>query len=129
MGGAAITIALQQLKGFLGIKKFTKKTDVISVMQSVFTKLSTGGGRLVICSDGVWDALSAEVALDSCRGMSAEAATPHIAKGLRDDTTCIVVDILPQEKPPPTNASQLKKPGKGMLKYMFRKKSSESSYN
>ncbi|KAK7243102.1 hypothetical protein RIF29_37887 [Crotalaria pallida] len=31
----AITIALQQLKGFLGIKEFTKKTDVISVMQSV----------------------------------------------------------------------------------------------
>lgn len=36
MGGAAITIALQQLKGFLGIKHFTKKTDVVSVMQSVF---------------------------------------------------------------------------------------------
>uniref|UniRef100_A0A7N0UN54 STAS domain-containing protein n=1 Tax=Kalanchoe fedtschenkoi TaxID=63787 RepID=A0A7N0UN54_KALFE len=36
MAGAAITIALQQLKGFLGIKKFTKKTDIISVMQSVF---------------------------------------------------------------------------------------------
>ncbi|EXC06697.1 Sulfate transporter 1.3 [Morus notabilis] len=36
MGGAAITIALQQLKGFLGIKKFTKKTDIISVMHSVF---------------------------------------------------------------------------------------------
>ncbi|CAI0447720.1 unnamed protein product [Linum tenue] len=35
MGGAAITIALQQLKGFLGIKKFTKKSDIISVMQSV----------------------------------------------------------------------------------------------
>ncbi|KAG9451610.1 hypothetical protein H6P81_011575 [Aristolochia fimbriata] len=36
MGGAAITIALQQLKGFLGIKHFTKKTDIISVMQSVW---------------------------------------------------------------------------------------------
>lgn len=36
MGGAAITIALQQLKGFLGIKDFTKKTDIISVMHSVF---------------------------------------------------------------------------------------------
>ncbi|XP_049399532.1 sulfate transporter 1.2-like [Solanum stenotomum] len=36
MGGAAITIALQQLKGFLGIKKFTKKTDIVSVMKSVF---------------------------------------------------------------------------------------------
>lgn len=35
MGGAAITISLQQLKGFLGIKKFTKKPDIISVMKSV----------------------------------------------------------------------------------------------
>lgn len=37
MGGAAITIALQQLKGFLGIKTFTKKTDIVSVMRSVWT--------------------------------------------------------------------------------------------
>lgn len=47
-------------------------------------------------------------------------------KGLRDDTTCIVIDILPQEKPtaplPPP-----RKPGKGVFKSMFRKKSSESS--
>ncbi|CAL0322450.1 unnamed protein product [Lupinus luteus] len=96
-------------------------------------KLSTGGGRLVICSDGVWDALSAEVALDSCHGMPAEAAAPHIvkeavqAKGLRDDTTCIVVDILPQEKPP-TSVPHTKKPVKVMLKSMFRKKSSDSSF-
>uniref|UniRef100_A0A1J3K1Y3 Sulfate transporter 1.1 n=1 Tax=Noccaea caerulescens TaxID=107243 RepID=A0A1J3K1Y3_NOCCA len=42
MGGAAITIALQQLKGFLGIKKFTKKTDVVSVMHSVFAAARHG---------------------------------------------------------------------------------------
>lgn len=42
MGGAAITIALQQLKGFLGIKKFTKKTDIISVMDSVFSSAQNG---------------------------------------------------------------------------------------
>ena len=36
MAGAAVTIALQQLKYFLGIKHFTKKTDIISVMHSVF---------------------------------------------------------------------------------------------
>ncbi|EOY14511.1 Phosphatase 2C family protein isoform 2 [Theobroma cacao] len=95
-------------------------------------KLSTAGGRVIISSDGVWDALSAEVALDCCRGMPADAAAAQIvkealqAKGLRDDTTCIVVDILPQEKPavplPPP-----KRPGKGMFKAMFRKKPSESS--
>ncbi|KAM3382594.1 sulfate transporter 1.3 isoform X1 [Capsicum galapagoense] len=42
MGGAAITISLQQLKGLLGIKKFTKKTDVVSVMRSVFVSAHHG---------------------------------------------------------------------------------------
>ncbi|KAF8404551.1 hypothetical protein HHK36_009438 [Tetracentron sinense] len=42
MGGAAITIALQQLKGFLGIKKFTKKTDIVSVMRSVWGSVHHG---------------------------------------------------------------------------------------
>ncbi|XP_019175968.1 PREDICTED: sulfate transporter 1.3-like [Ipomoea nil] len=42
MGGAAITIALQQLKGLLGIKKFTKKTDLISVMESVWSSVHHG---------------------------------------------------------------------------------------
>ncbi|GMY39129.1 high affinity sulfate transporter 2-like [Fagus crenata] len=36
MAGAAITIGLQQLKGLLGIINFTKKTDIISVMHSVW---------------------------------------------------------------------------------------------
>jgi high affinity sulfate transporter 1 len=38
MAGAAITIALQQLKGLLGIStaSFTKNTDIISVLTSVF---------------------------------------------------------------------------------------------
>ncbi|KAG4200287.1 hypothetical protein ERO13_A05G201700v2 [Gossypium hirsutum] len=95
-------------------------------------KLSTAGGRLIISSDGVWDVLSAEVALDCCRGMSPDAAAAQIVKeavhtkGLRDDTTCIVVDILPLEKPsaplPPP-----KKAVKGKLKAMFRKKHSEAS--
>lgn len=44
MGGAAITIALQQLKGLLGIKtkKFTKKSDLVSVMRSVLTSAHHG---------------------------------------------------------------------------------------
>ncbi|CAK8530278.1 unnamed protein product [Lathyrus sativus] len=42
MAGAAVTIALQQLKGFLGIKDFTKKTDIISVMRSVFSAAHHG---------------------------------------------------------------------------------------
>ncbi|KAF7816937.1 sulfate transporter 1.3 [Senna tora] len=42
MAGAAITIALQQLKGFLGIKNFTKKTDIVSVIDSVFSAANHG---------------------------------------------------------------------------------------
>ncbi|KAK8952416.1 Sulfate transporter 1.3 [Platanthera zijinensis] len=42
MGGAAITIGLQQLKGLLGIQNFTKKTDVISVMKSVWGSVHHG---------------------------------------------------------------------------------------
>ena len=42
MGGAAITIALQQLKGFLGIKKFTKKTSIAAFLQSVFSSAPHG---------------------------------------------------------------------------------------
>ncbi|CAK9324277.1 unnamed protein product [Citrullus colocynthis] len=36
MGGAAIVIGLQQLKGLLGITHFTNKTDILSVMEAVF---------------------------------------------------------------------------------------------
>ncbi|KAH7290821.1 hypothetical protein KP509_30G065700 [Ceratopteris richardii] len=38
MGGAAITIGLQQLKGLLGLPtaSFTRNTDIVSVMRSVF---------------------------------------------------------------------------------------------
>ncbi|KAL2924822.1 High affinity sulfate transporter 2 [Bienertia sinuspersici] len=42
MAGAAITIGLQQLKGLLGIKKFTKESDIISVLNSVFGQLQHG---------------------------------------------------------------------------------------
>lgn len=95
-------------------------------------KLSTSGGRLIISSDGVWDALSFESALGCSRGLPADAAANQIIKdaiqfkGLRDDTTCIVVDILPLEKTSPPIAPP-KKQGMGVFKNMFRKKSSESS--
>lgn len=49
-------------------------------------------------------------------------------KGLRDDTTCIVVDILPSEKPA-ASLPPPKKQGKGMLKSMFKRKTSDSSSN
>ncbi|GAB2292155.1 High affinity sulfate transporter 2 [Dionaea muscipula] len=42
MAGAAITIMLQQLKGFLGITNFTTKTDIVNVMRSVFSNVHHG---------------------------------------------------------------------------------------
>lgn len=42
MAGAAITIALQQLKGFFGINNFTSDTDIISVMKSVWGSVHHG---------------------------------------------------------------------------------------
>lgn len=43
-------------------------------------QLSTTGGRIIMSSDGVWDALSAETAYDCCRGMSVETAAAQIVK-------------------------------------------------
>ncbi|CAK9328425.1 unnamed protein product [Citrullus colocynthis] len=68
-------------------------------------KLSNAGGRLIIASDGIWDALSSEMAAKSCRGLPAELAAKLVVKealrsrGLKDDTTCLVVDIIPSEQP------------------------------
>ncbi|KAJ0974092.1 hypothetical protein J5N97_016057 [Dioscorea zingiberensis] len=38
MGGAATVVCLQQLKGILGLEHFTTSTDLVSVMESVFTQ-------------------------------------------------------------------------------------------
>ncbi|XP_078164927.1 sulfate transporter 3.1-like isoform X2 [Carex rostrata] len=38
MGGAATVVCLQQLKGMLGLQHFTSSTDLISVMESIFTQ-------------------------------------------------------------------------------------------
>ncbi|THU69007.1 hypothetical protein C4D60_Mb08t09810 [Musa balbisiana] len=66
-------------------------------------KLSSVGGRLIIASDGIWDALSSELAAKACRGLPAELAAKLVVKealrtsGLKDDTTCLVVDIIPSD--------------------------------
>ncbi|XP_049935880.1 probable protein phosphatase 2C 12 isoform X2 [Nymphaea colorata] len=92
-------------------------------------KLSNAGGRLIISSDGVWDALTSEMAVSCSSGLPADVAAKKIVKesirlkGLRDDTTCIVVDILPPEKPPPLPPRR--KNGKGIFKSMFCKKTAD----
>lgn len=93
-------------------------------------KLSNAGGRLIIASDGIWDALCSEMAAKSCRGLPAELAARQVVKealrtrGLKDDTTCIVVDIIP-----PDNSIQPSTPPKKQNKLralLFRKRSRDS---
>ena len=43
-------------------------------------QLSSTGGRLIVSSDGVWDAISAETAFECCRGMPPDAAASQIVK-------------------------------------------------
>ncbi|XP_055809674.1 probable protein phosphatase 2C 15 isoform X1 [Solanum dulcamara] len=94
-------------------------------------KLSTAGGRLIIASDGIWDAVSSDMAAKSCRGLPAELAARQVVKealrsrGLKDDTTCIVVDIIP-----PDNTVQPATPPKKYNKLQslfFRRKSHKSA--
>jgi serine/threonine protein phosphatase PrpC len=56
----------------------------------VLLKLSNAGGRLVVASDGVWDALSYEKALSCCRGLPAESAATRIVK---------VLSLVPHTQP------------------------------
>ncbi|TVU03389.1 hypothetical protein EJB05_51080 [Eragrostis curvula] len=94
-------------------------------------KLSNAGGRLIIASDGIWDALSSEAAAKCCRGLPAELAAKQVVKealrtrGLKDDTTCIVVDIIP-----PGQTIRPPSPPKKMNKFkslIFRKKAKDPS--
>lgn len=94
-------------------------------------KLSNAGGRLIIASDGIWDAVSSDMAAKSCRGLPAELAARQAVKealrtrGLKDDTTCIVVDIIP-----PDNSIPLSPPRKKQSKFralLFRKRSYDSA--
>ncbi|EEF49929.1 probable protein phosphatase 2C 5 isoform X1 [Ricinus communis] len=88
-------------------------------------KLSNAGGRLIIASDGIWDALSSDMAAKSCRGLPAELAAKLVVKealrsrGLKDDTTCLVVDIIPSDVPvlPPIPRKK-----QSMLTSLFGKK-------
>lgn len=92
---------------------------------------------MIIASDGIWDALTSDMAAKSCRGLPAELAAKLVVKvtssvvvyiihrewqclfwlnmnicvcssqealrsrGLKDDTTCLVVDIIPSDHPVP----------------------------
>lgn len=43
-------------------------------------QLSDAGGRLIIASDGIWDALSSDAAAKACRGLPADLAAKLVVK-------------------------------------------------
>lgn len=94
-------------------------------------KLSNAGGRLIIASDGIWDALSSDMAAQSCRGLPAELAAKLVVKealrsrGLKDDTTCLVVDIIPSDHPAP--AMRPRKKQNMLSSLLFHKKALNST--
>lgn len=51
-----------------------------SLIYLFILKLSNAGGRLIIASDGIWDALSSDMAAKSCRGLPAELAARQVVK-------------------------------------------------
>mmetsp|Transcript_29704 Transcript_29704/g.83736 ORF Transcript_29704/g.83736 Transcript_29704/m.83736 type:complete len:499 (+) Transcript_29704:95-1591(+) len=84
--------------------------DVVTAMPEVRqVTLPSSGGRLVIASDGLWDCIAPKTAMHSIRRMTAGQAARHLdnsalkARGLRDDITVVVVDLLPASdcKAPP----------------------------
>ena len=60
------------------------------------------GGRLILASDGLWDAMNPKAASASCRGADTAAAATALLRGAqkakdnRDDITVAVVDVLPE---------------------------------
>ncbi|RWW15141.1 hypothetical protein GW17_00021037 [Ensete ventricosum] len=45
-----------------------------------WVSLLKAGGRLIIASDGIWDALTSDMAANSCRGLPAELAARQVVK-------------------------------------------------
>ncbi|WVZ56658.1 hypothetical protein U9M48_007152 [Paspalum notatum var. saurae] len=95
-------------------------------------KLPNTGGRLIIASDGIWDALSSETAAQACRGLPAELAAKLVVKqalktsGLKDDTTCVVVDIIPSDHCSTPPALSPKKNQNKLRSLLFGRKSHSS---
>ncbi|KAL0045273.1 hypothetical protein WJX82_002436 [Trebouxia sp. C0006] len=76
--------------------------------------LPSKGARLIIASDGLWDAVNPKTAAHHVRGMQAGKAAGELvqaalkSKGLRDDITVLVIDAMPDDsfRLPPFLAKQ-----------------------
>lgn len=58
---------------------FVFSSSVVLTM-FMYCQLSNAGGRLIIASDGIWDALPSEMAAKSCRGLPAQLAAVQVVK-------------------------------------------------
>ncbi|CAL0332615.1 unnamed protein product [Lupinus luteus] len=108
----------------LTISNVTSKNQVNK--KCTICQLSHAGGRLIIAFDGIWDALSSEMAAKSCHCLPFELTAMQVVKflnvptviqqalrtrGPKDDTTCIVADIISPDNelsPAPTPKKQNK---------------------
>tara|TARA_B110001452_G_scaffold256952_1_gene250741 strand:- start:1267 stop:2688 length:1422 start_codon:yes stop_codon:yes gene_type:complete len=75
-------------------------TGVVAEPSVSQVQMPPEGGRVVLCSDGVWDALSVEQVAKIVRKAASPAAAAETvvaraikARGLRDDTTCTVAAV------------------------------------
>ncbi|CAM0912146.1 unnamed protein product [Alopecurus aequalis] len=98
MGGAAITIALQQLKYVLGIANFTRKTDIVLVMKSVWS--SVHHGTIVIGISFLAFLLFAKYIVKFIeKGINPSSAHkiyftgPFVAKGFKIGVVCGIVGL------------------------------------
>jgi len=78
--------------------------------------LPAGGCRVILASDGLWDAATARASAQRARGLPASRAASELvhmalrSRGLRDDVSVLVIDALPASagdaKLPPALAKQ-----------------------
>jgi serine/threonine protein phosphatase PrpC len=109
-GGLAISRAIGDFDVGEAVLPFPHVTQVL---------LPPTGGRLLVASDGIWDAFDKmSRAGGMSRSWSTEAAPTRMIQtivrafgGLKDDTTLVVADILPEGTTFPQVASAAKKGG------------------
>jgi len=96
-----------RVDGTLCVSRSLGDIDVTALVSEApevcVVKLPPNGGRVIIATDGVWDAVSShqvakfarKYAEDIERGCERILKKALRAKGFRDDTTVIIVDVLP----------------------------------
>ena len=95
------TLCVSRSLGDIDVSKLVTATPDVTCI-----KLPPTGGRIIIASDGVWDVLTSQNVANFARKYpnDLDLACDRILrktfkmKGFRDDTTCIIIDILPNNK-------------------------------